>query len=394
MYKIRLLNEISPVVHQVLSAGQYTLSREEPTPDAILVRSADMHAMPRPDTLLAIARAGAGVNNIPLAECAAEGIVVFNTPGANANAVAELTMDGLLLASRDIAGGLAFAKGLKGQPDLSKLVEKGKSAFSGPELRGKTLAVLGLGAIGALVANAAATGFGMEVIGYDPYISVEHAWSLSRSVRHAVRMEDAVKNADYITLHIPLTDQTRAMVNREFLEGVKKGARLLNFSRAELCDTEEVRAALESGLLSAYVTDFPVDDLLDVPHAICLPHLGASTPESEERCAEMAARALRDYLEFGIIKNSVNLPDIALGTPEGSRILLIHKNVPGLVSAISSLISGRGLNISGMVNKSRGDYAVTVLELSEIPDDRLIDALACLKDVVRVRKLACGTENA
>ena len=387
MFKVKTLNEISPVIHDILTAGQYIISKDEPSPDAILVRSAAMHDLELPKTLMAISRAGAGVNNIPLDKCTEQGIVVFNTPGANANAVAELTMAGLLLASRDIWGGLAFAQSLKGKEDVEKLVEKGKNAFVGPELRGKTLAVLGLGAIGALVANAAVSGFGMNVVGYDPYISVAHAWSLSRSVHQALTMEEAIRDADYISLHIPLTAETKGMVNASFIKTIKPGARLLNFSRGELCAAKDILKALEAGDLSKYVTDFPSDELLNHPNIICIPHLGASTPESEDRCADMAAQQIKDYLERGIIKNSVNLPEVTLGAPEGSRVLLIHKNVPGLVSAISTLISGRGINIAGMINKSRGDFAVTVLELSQAPDDPLIDALFRLKDVVRVRKV-------
>lgn len=387
MYKIQTLNEISPIIHEHLSAEKYTISKAEPTPDAILVRSASMHDIVLPDALLAIARAGAGVNNIPLDKCTQQGIVVFNTPGANANAVAELSMAALLLASRDIAGGLTFAQTLKGKEGVEKLVEKGKGAFVGPELRGKKLAVLGLGAIGALVANAAVSGFHMDVVGYDPFISVAHAWSLSRSVRQAMSMEEAVKDADYVSLHLPLKDNTRGMVNAAFIKNMKQGARLINLSRGELCDIEDVKAALETGALAKYVTDFPSEAALDVKNIVCIPHLGASTPESEENCAEMAACEIRDYLELGVIKNSVNLPDIALGQPEGSRVLLIHKNVPGLVSAISAIISGRGINIAGMVNKSRGDYAVTVLELAQAPDELLLDSLTRLKDVLRVRRV-------
>lgn len=385
MFKIQTLNSISPVIHEALSAGLYTVSSNEPTPDAILVRSAAMHDMTFPESLLAIARAGAGVNNIPIEKCSEQGIVVFNTPGANANAVAELVMAGLLLSSRDIAGGIEWVKTIKNEQGIEKLVEKGKSQFVGPELRGKKLAVIGLGAIGALVANAAANGFGMNVSGYDPYISVAHAWALSRSVHRADTMEDALKDADYITVHIPLLDSTRGLINETFLKSLKKGARVLNFSRGELCDPEAVKAAIAEEQIAGYVTDFPCAALVDVPHVICLPHLGASTPESEERCAEMAAAELRDYLEKGIIRNSVNLPEISLGLPEGSRVLLIHKNVPGIVSNISTLISGRGINILNMVNKSRGDMAVTVLELAQQPDDTLLAALSKLNQVVRAR---------
>ncbi len=385
MFKIQTLNNISPIIHESLSADMYTVSNEEPTPDAILVRSAAMHDMALPDSLLAIARAGAGVNNIPIDKCSEQGIVVFNTPGANANAVAELVMAGLLMASRDIAGGLAWVQENKDQPDLGKLAEKKKSQFVGPELRDKKLAVIGLGAIGALVANAAAQGFGMQVAGYDPYISVAHAWALSRAIHRADSMEDALKDADYITIHIPLTDGTKGMINAAFLGSLKPGARVLNFSRGELADAEAVKAAIASGQIAAYVTDFSSPDLAGTPHVVCLPHLGASTPESEERCAEMAAAELRDYLERGVIRNSVNMPEISLGIPEGSRIIVIHKNVPGSVNGITALIAGRGINIQNMQNKSRGDNAVTVLEVAQHPDDTLLAALSKLKDVVRVR---------
>ncbi len=385
MYKIQTLNAISPVIHEVLSAGEYIVSAEEPTPDAILVRSANMHEMELPDSLMAIARAGAGVNNIPIEKCSEKGIVVFNTPGANANAVAELVIAGLLLSSRDIAGGIAWVKEAKDEPGLEKLVEKKKSQFVGPELRGKKLAVIGLGAIGALVANAAAQGLGMNVVGYDPYISVAHAWALSRAIQRADSMEEAVRDADYITFHIPLMDSTRGTINLNFINSLKKNVRILNFSRGELAVPEDVKAAIEAEQLACYVTDFPCAALAGAPKVICLPHLGASTPESEDRCAEMAASEVKDYLERGVIRNSVNLPEIILGIPEGSRVLLIHKNVPGVVSSISSLISGRGINIQNMLNKSRGDMAVSVLELVQHPDDTLLAALSKLKDVVRAR---------
>lgn len=385
MFKIQTLNSISPVIHETLSAGMYTVSDQEPTPDAILVRSAAMHEMELPASLLAIARAGAGVNNIPIGKCSEQGIVVFNTPGANANAVAELVMAGLLMASRDIAGGIQWVKENKDEPDIAKLMEKKKAQFIGPELRGKKLAVIGLGAVGALVANAAANGFGMDVVGYDPYISVAHAWSLSRAIRHADTMEAALEGADYVTIHVPLLDSTRNMINEAFLRGLKPGVRVLNFSRGELADPEAIKAAIAEGSLASYVTDFACPALADTPRVVCLPHLGASTPESEERCAEMAAQELRDYLEKGVIRNSVNLPEVSLGAPEGSRVLLIHKNLPGIVSNVSTLVSGRGINIQYMLNKSRGEMAVTVLELSQQPDETLLAALGKLNNVVRVR---------
>ncbi len=388
MFKVQTLNAISPVIHEILSAGTYTVTDNEPTPDAILVRSAAMHDMALPDSLLAVARAGAGVNNIPIEKCSEKGIVVFNTPGANANAVAELVMAGLLLASRDIAGGIQWVKENKDAEGLEKLVEKKKSQFVGPELRGKKLAVIGLGAIGALVANAAANGFGMDVVGYDPYISVAHAWSLSRAIHHADTMEQALQNADYITLHIPLVDSTRGMISETFLKSLKPGVRILNFSRGELADPEAVKAAIADGQVAAYITDFACSALADTPKVVCLPHLGASTPESEERCAEMAAAELKDYLEKGVIRNSVNLPEITLGAPEGSRVQVIHRNLPGIVSNVSTLISGRGINIQNMLNKSRGDMAVTVLELSQQPDETLLAALGKLNNVVRVRLIS------
>ena len=388
MFKVQTLNAISPVIHEILSAGTYTVTDNEPTPDAILVRSAAMHDMALPDSLLAVARAGAGVNNIPIEKCSEKGIVVFNTPGANANAVAELVMAGLLLASRDIAGGIQWVKENKDAEGLEKLVEKKKSQFVGPELRGKKLAVIGLGAIGALVANAAANGFGMDVVGYDPYISVAHAWSLSRAIHHADTMEQALQNADYITLHIPLVDSTRGMISKTFLKSLKPGVRILNFSRGELADPEAVKAAIADGQVAAYITDFACSALADTPKVVCLPHLGASTPESEERCAEMAAAELKDYLEKGVIRNSVNLPEITLGAPEGSRVQVIHRNLPGIVSNVSTLISGRGINIQNMLNKSRGDMAVTVLELSQQPDETLLAALGKLNNVVRVRLIS------
>lgn len=385
MYKIKTLNSISPIIHDVLSANQYMISDAEPNPEGILVRSAAMHDMVMPESLLAIARAGAGVNNIPLDKCTDQGIVVFNTPGANANAVAELVMAGLLLSSRDISGGIAWAKELKGKEGVEKLVEKGKAQFVGPELKGKKLAVIGLGAIGAIVANIAAQGFGMDVIGYDPYISVAHAWALSRSVRRANTVEDAVKDADYITLHIPLLAENKGMLNANFFAGLKDGVRIMNFSRAELANFDDVKAAIANGKVACYVTDFPTDALLNEKGIVCLPHLGASTPESEDRCAEMAAEEIKDYLEKGIIRNSVNMPEINLGMPEGSRVEVIHRNQPGVVSAISSLIGGRGINIQNMLNKSRGDIAVSVLEMSQAPDETLVNALSKLQNVVRVR---------
>ncbi len=385
MYKILSLNKISDIIFEQLPKAQYAVSSDEAQPDAVLVRSAAMHDMAVPDTLLAVARAGAGVNNIPIPAYTKRGIAVFNTPGANANAVAELVMLGMLMSGRKVIAGIEWAKGLKGKDDVPKLVEKGKEQFVGPELRGKTLGVIGLGAIGALVANAAANGLGMEVIGVDPYISVQHAWSLSRAIKRAETVDEVLAKSDFVSVHVPLSDKTRAMFSADVIAKMKPGAALLNFSRAELVDGAAMRAALESGHLANYVTDFPTDDMLCVPGVLCIPHLGASTPESEENCAEMAAAELRAYLETGAIHNSVNLPDVSLGQPEGSRVLIIHDNAPGLVSQISGVISARGINIVNMLNKSRGDAAVTVLELGEAPDTAMLAELSALEQVARVR---------
>ena len=385
MYTIQTLNKISDVIYEALPAETYQVSDAQSAPDAVLVRSAAMHELPVPPSLLAVARAGAGVNNIPVAEYTKRGICVFNTPGANANAVAELVVLGMLMSGRKVVEGIEWALSLKGQPGVAKLVEKGKGQFVGPELRGKTLGVIGLGAIGALVANAAAQGLGMKVLGVDPYLSVQHAWSLSRAIQQAPSLEALLKASDFVTVHVPLSDSTRAMFQESLLAQMKPGAHLLNFSRAELVDGDAVRAALADGRLATYVTDFPTDDMLGVKGVICIPHLGASTPESEDNCARMAAEQLREYLENGSIRNSVNLPDMALGSPEGSRLQIIHDNAPGLVSRISAVISREKLNIVNMLNKSRGEVAVTVLEVSEAPGEALLAELSALEQVARVR---------
>ncbi len=385
MYRIQTLNAISDIIHTQLK-DQYAISKEETAPDAILVRSAAMHDMEFNPELLAIGRAGAGVNNIPLDRCSKAGIVVFNTPGANANAVAELVIAGLLLSGRNIAGGIDWAKGLKGQgAEVAKLVEKGKGQFVGPEMRGKTLGVIGLGAIGALVANAASRGLGMKVLGYDPFISVESAWSLSTSIHHAASVDDVLAQADYLTFHIPLTDKTRGTLNAEMIGKMKDGAVILNFSRGELANTADVIAALESGKLSGYVTDFPNDDLLCRDKVICIPHLGASTPESEENCARMAAAEIRDYLELGSIHNSVNYPELQLGQPEGARILVLHENIPNMISTISAQVSQEGINIENLINKSKKDMAVTVMEVGTLPSQKALEHISAISGVLRVR---------
>jgi len=389
MYKIQTLNAISDIIHTQLSADKYTVNKDEPVPDAILVRSAAMHDMEFNKELLAIGRAGAGVNNIPLDKCSKEGIVVFNTPGANANAVAELVICGLMLSGRNIAGGIEWAKTLKGKGDeVGKLVEKGKSQFVGPELRGKTLGVIGLGAIGAIVANAASRGLGMNVIGYDPFISVESAWSLSTTVHRAASADDVIAQADFITFHIPLNDKTRGTINAEMIAKMKDGAHILNFSRGELADADAVKAALASGKLSSYVTDFPSDTMIGVDKVVCIPHLGASTPESEENCARMAAEEIRDYLELGSIHNSVNYPEVQLGEPEAVRVLVLHENIPNMISNITAAASKEGINIENMINKSKKDMSVTVMEMAELPSAHALNTLAELPGIIRIRTFA------
>ncbi len=386
MFKIQTLNEISDVIHQCLSAEKYLVAREEPVPDGILVRSAAMHDMAMKDNLLAIARAGAGTNNIPVEECNRRGIVVFNTPGANANAVAELVACALMLGSRNVTGGVEWVKTLKGKgEEVPKLVEKGKNQFVGPEVRGKTLGVVGLGAIGAIVANTAAQGFGMEVLGYDPFISVESAWSLSRSIKRCNNRDDILSESDYLTLHVPLTEKTTQLINAASIAKMKDGVHLLNFSRGELVDTAAVKTALESGKIASYVTDFPTEELIGVKNAVLIPHLGASTPESEENCARMAACELRDYLEIGQIRNSVNFPEILLDGSDPNRLLVIHENVPSMVSAISAAIGARHINIDNMQNKSRKEIAVTVIGLDDHPDEKLTEEIRSLPGVIRVR---------
>ena len=389
MYKIQTLNAISDIIYTQLSADNYTVAKEEPVPDGILVRSAAMHDMALGDNLLGIARAGAGVNNIPIDKCSAQGICVFNTPGANANAVAELVLCGLLLGSRNVIGGVNWAAGLKDEGDaVAKLVEKGKGQFVGPELRGKTLGVIGLGAIGRLVANAASEGFGMRVIGCDPFISVESAWALSSKVIHAKNDAEVLAQADYVTFHVPLNDKNRGMINAEMIAKMKPGAVLLNFSRNELAVNADVLSALESGQLGGYVVDFPSADLLGVEKVVAIPHLGASTPESEENCASMAAAQLRDYLEFGSIHNSVNLPEVPLGRPEGARVLVIHENIPNSIATITACVSAEGINITDLTNKSRKDMAVTVMDMAELPSDAALARIGALPGVRRVRTFA------
>lgn len=385
MYQIHCLNKISPVGTGRFGE-QYTVGAELAQADAVLVRSAAMHDMELPEQLLAIARAGAGVNNIPIDKCSEQGIVVFNTPGANANAVKELVICGLLLASRKVARGMDWVKTLKGEGDqVGKLVEKGKSAFVGPEISGKALGVIGLGAIGILVANAAEA-LGMTVYGYDPYLSVDAAWGLSSSVHHARSLDEIYANCDYITLHLPQTPDTKNMINADALAKMKDGVRILNFARGGLVNSAELIAALESGKAAAYVTDFPDESLLDVEGVTAIPHLGASTPESEDNCARMAVDQVKDYLENGNIRNSVNMPAVSMARDPGlTRICILHRNVPNTISLFSGAVGDAGVNIENMQSMSRGNYAYTIFDVSGDLSDEAATDLEKLDPIIRVR---------
>ena len=386
-YKIKTLNAISPAIYTQLG-DHFRVSDDAAQPNAILVRSASMHEMEIPDSVLSIARAGAGYNNIPVDVCNEKGICVFNTPGANANGVAEMVLCGMLLSCRNVIGGVEWARTLKGQGDaVEKAVEKGKKAFVGPELRGKTLGVIGLGAIGVLVANAAVS-LGMNVIGYDPMISVEHAWHLSTSIRRENSLDALFSVCDFITIHVPLNDKTRGMIGVRALSLCRKGVRIMNFARGGLIDEDALINALGDERVAAYVTDFPSDKLIGVSGVICIPHLGASTPESEENCAVMAAAQTRDYLEHGIIRNSVNLPQVDVSPAMKPRLLCIHENVPNVLGSITSAVASFGLNISDMVNRSRGMMAVSVLDIDEVPQrarEALITRVEGLNGMKRVR---------
>ncbi len=386
MYNILTLNAISPKGLAKLPGENFAVSGDIANPDGIIVRSADMHEYNFPDSLLCVARAGAGTNNIPLDKCAEKGIVVFNTPGANANAVKELVIAALLLASRKIVEASEWTKTLKGQPDMDKLVESGKKKFAGPEITGKKLGVLGLGAIGVLVANAALA-LGMEVIGYDPYLSVQSAWHISGQVELAKSIEEVVSQSDYVTIHTPLNDSTKGMINAELLKKFKKGARLINIARGGLVDPVAVAEALDNGTLTKYVADFAAEELLGKENVITLPHLGASTPESEENCAVMAAQELKEYIEYGNIKNSVNFPNCEAPYTGKARVTIAHQNIPNMVGSITAIFAKENLNIDNMINKSRGDWAYTIIDFDSLGDkhDSLLNELKGLKGVVKPR---------
>ncbi len=384
MYNVHYLNKISEK-GTALWTEDYTPVEKMEDAQAVLVRSANMHETHLPENLLAIARAGAGVNNIPLTTCADQGIVVFNTPGANANSVMELALCGMLLASRDIVGGINWVQSIKGSSEVARLVEKGKSQFAGHEIRGKKLGIIGLGAIGGPLANRARK-LGMDVYGHDPHISVEAAWHLDRHVQRVKTREEIYANCDVITLHVPLLKDTEKMINAEAIAKMKDGVIILNFARDKLVDDDAMEAALKSGKVSRYVTDFPNEKTANMPGCIAIPHLGASTEESEDNCAKMAVRQVMDYLENGNIVNSVNYPncDMGLCTTAG-RITILHKNIPNSLGQFTAVMASENVNIAGLMNKSRGEYAYTMLDLDHTPSTHAVEALAKIAGVIRVR---------
>ncbi len=385
MYNILTLNKISKNGLSRFNNGNFTVGENLENPEGIIVRSAAMHDMELPENLLAVARAGAGVNNIPIDKCTDNGIVVFNTPGANANAVKELVLCALLLSSRKITPAIDWCKTLKGQgAQVGALVEKGKSAFVGPEIYGKTLGVVGLGAIGVLVANAAHA-LGMVVLGYDPFLSVEAAWNLSHSIKHINNLDELIEKSDYISLHLPLNGDTKNMINASSIAKMKNGVRIMNFARGELVNSEDLLAAMKSGKITAYATDFPDDLLINESGVIAIPHLGASTPESEENCASMASLQLADFLESGNITNSVNFPNVELPKAAGARIAIIHDNIPNMINKMTAAFSAENINIENLVNKSKGNIAYTLIDTENVISESIVDVIKKIEFVKKVR---------
>ena len=384
MYSILTINSIAEKGLENFRKDNIPYYADAKDYDAIILRSKDIHEMEQPESLLAVARAGAGYNNIPVDKMSEKGIVVFNTPGANANAVKELTIGGLILASRKIAEGIIWAKDLKG--DVASQVEDGKKAFVGPELIGKTLGVIGLGAIGAMVANTAIE-LGMDVLGYDPFIDIDAAWHLSAAIGHETDLKTLVAKSDYISIHVPVNDSTTGMINADFLAGAKDGVRIVNFARGELVNEDDLIAALECGKVAAYVSDFPSEKLLAAKNTTMVPHLGASTPESEENCAIMAAKQLVAYLKYGNIVNSVNFPNTVMPYTGKTRIAIVNNNVPSMISKITTTFADEGINIDNMVNRSRGDLAYTLIDVDSFGDngEDLLKALRAVDGIVRVR---------
>ena len=384
MFKIKTLNKISNVGLSKFDTEKYTYGDNIDDPDAIMVRSASMHDMEMPESLLAIARAGAGVNNIPVADCTEQGIVVFNTPGANANAVKELVICGLLLSSRKITKAIDWCKTLKSDENVGKSVEKGKSAFAGPELKGKTLAVIGLGAIGRLVANAGVD-LGMEVIGYDPFLTDAAAQTLKKGVTVNNELDEIFPLADYVTVHVPLTPETKELICAENIDKMKNTVRILNFARGDLANSTDIVSALDEGRMAAYVTDFPSAELIGIDGVIALPHLGASTPESEENCASMGAQELIDFLENGNIKNSVNLPAVSSKRAGVARVTVIHKNQPNMIATITDTFGRDGINIANFEDKNRGTIAYSIIDTDSEVSEQAIEDIKSIDGVIRVR---------
>ena len=386
MYKVKCLNPIAKVGMDVFSDA-YEKTEEFAEAEVAMVRSASMHDMDLPESLLTVARAGAGVNNIPLDKCAEKGIVVFNTPGANANGVKEAVLAGMFLAARDIVGGINWVQSEKTEPAIDKLVEKKKSQFAGTEIKGKKLGVIGLGAIGVRVANAC-NRLGMEVYGYDPFISVDAAWSLSRDVKHINNLDDIYANCDFISVHVPLMDDTRKMINEEAIAKMKDGVIILNFARDLLVDDDAMEKALADGKVRRYVTDFPNAKTAQMAGVIAIPHLGASTEESEDNCAVMAAKQVRDYVENGNIKNSVNYPACDMGVCKAAgRVAICHRNIPKILSKLTNVCAEEGLNIEDMTNKSKGAWAYTMIDMNVSASDEVLNALKAVDGVVKVRKI-------
>ena len=385
MFRIRTANKISPLGLDLFPRDRYEIASEMPNPDAILVRSADLHSLEIPDSLLAIARAGAGYNNVPVAACSERGIAVFNTPGANANAVKELVIAALILSARNIAGGINWCKSIADRADeVPELVEKEKARFGGPELRGKTLGVIGLGAIGVMVANDAAA-LGMDVIGYDPFISVDAAWNLSRGIIRADTLEGLMSKADYVSLHLPQNENTKGLLNAEKFRFMKKSARLINMARGGLVNEADILEALNAGKLDCYVTDFPTAELLACEKVIAIPHLGASTPEAEDNCAIMAVQQIMKYLESGAVKNSVNLPQCQLEKRAPHRLQVINRNVPKMVGQITGILAEENVNILDLINHHRGEYAYNIIDTEQTICDAMLKQINDIEGVIRVR---------
>ena len=390
MYKVKTLNKISPTGLEELPRSLYEISSEITEPDAIIVRSFNMHELELPSSLKVIARAGAGVNNIPLDKCAEKGIIVLNTPGANANGVKELVLTGLFLSARKIVDGIEWGMGLIGNGDkVPKLIEKGKSQFAGPEIKGKKLGIIGLGAIGVMVANDAAA-LGMQVAGYDPFLSVEHAWSLSRSIKKAQSLDQLLADSDFVSIHAPLTDETKGMINSEKFKLMKKGVRLLNFARGGLVNNKDLQNAINEEIVSVYITDFPDEELLKMKNVISIPHLGASTPESEDNCAVMASNQLRNYLECGNLINCVNFPNCDLPFSGDTRISIINKNVPKMVGQITGVLADKNINITNMLNRNKENYAYNIIDIEGELDKSDLKKLRSIDGVIMTRTIKCN----